>query len=66
MDKETALKKMLHYCNYQERCKKEIIEKMSSMELSNEDENFIIDFLQEEGFIKSCKLLNIIVPGAEN
>lgn len=51
MDKETALKKMLHYCNYQERCKKEIIEKMSSMELSNEDENFIIDFLQEEGFI---------------
>ena len=42
---------MLHYCNYQERCKKEIIEKMSSMELSNEDENFIIDFLQEEGFI---------------
>lgn len=24
---------------------------MSSLELSNEDENFIIDFLQEEGFI---------------
>lgn len=51
MDKETALKKILHYCNYQERCKKEIYAKLSSFELNNDDMNFIVEFLQEEGFI---------------
>ena len=51
MDKETALKKILHYCNYQERCKKEIYDKLNSFELDETDKNFIVDFLQEEGFI---------------
>lgn len=51
MDKETALKKILHYCNYQERCKKEIYAKLSSFELNNDDMNFIVEFLQDEGFI---------------
>ena len=51
MEKETALKKILHYCNYQERCKKEIYAKLSSFELNNDDMNFIVEFLQEEGFI---------------
>lgn len=51
MEKETALKKILHYCNYQERCKKEIYAKLRSFELNNDDMNFIVEFLQEEGFI---------------
>ena len=51
MEKETALKKILHYCNYQERCKKEIYSKLNSFELNNDDMNFIVEFLQEEGFI---------------
>ena len=42
---------MLHYCNYQERCKKEIYAKLRSFELNNDDMNFIVEFLQEEGFI---------------
>ena len=51
MGKETVLKKILHYCNYQERCKKEIYAKLRSFELNNDDMNFIVEFLQEEGFI---------------
>ena len=51
MDKETALKKILHYCNYQGRCKKEIYDKLNSFELDETDKNFIVGFLQEEGFI---------------
>ena len=51
MDKETAFKKILHYCNYQERCKKEIYDKLKSFELEDADKFFIINFLQEEGFI---------------
>lgn len=51
MERDLVLKKMLHYCNYQERCKKEIYAKMSTFDLDDDDKNFIIDFLQEEGFI---------------
>lgn len=51
MERDLALKKILHYCNYQERSKREIYEKLASFELALPDKEFIIDFLQEEGFI---------------
>lgn len=51
MERDLVLKKMLHYCNYQERCKKEIYAKIGTFDLDDDDKNFIIDFLQEEGFI---------------
>lgn len=51
MDKETALKKILHYCDYQDRCKKEIFTKLDTFELDDNDRNFIIDFLDGEGYI---------------
>ena len=34
MDREEALKKLLHYCNYQDRCEKEVITKLNSLELA--------------------------------
>ena len=51
MDKETAIKKILHYCNYQERCRKEIYTKLNSFEIDDADKDFIVGFLQEEGFM---------------
>ena len=51
MYKEIALKKILHYCDYQDRCKKEIFTKLDTFELDDNDRDFIIDFLQDEGFI---------------
>ena len=51
MERDVALKKILHYCDYQDRCKKEIFAKIDSFELSESDKDFIVGFLQDEGYI---------------
>ena len=51
MERDVALKKILHYCDYQDRCKKEIFTKIDSFELSESDKDFIVGFLQDEGYI---------------
>ena len=51
MERDVALKKILHYCDYQDRCKKEIFTKLDSYELSESDKSFIVEFLQDEGYI---------------
>lgn len=51
MERDVALKKILHYCDYQDRCKKEIFAKLNAFELAEDDKNFIVDFLLEEGYI---------------
>ena len=51
MERDVALKKILHYCDYQDRCKKEIFTKLDSFELSESDKSFIVEFLQDEGYI---------------
>lgn len=51
MDRDLALKKILHYCNYQERCLKEIKTKLDFLEISSSDKDFILHFLTEEGFV---------------
>ncbi len=66
MDKFSALKKMLHYCNYQDRCKKEIYDKLKSFELDDADKNFIIDFLQDEGFINDERYCRLYVKSKLN
>ncbi|WP_299313402.1 regulatory protein RecX [uncultured Aquimarina sp.] len=54
-----ALKKMEHYCAYQERCHKDIMNKLSTMKLIPEAKEKIIlhlmehNFLNEERFAKS-------------
>lgn len=51
MNRDVALKKILHYCDYQDRCKKEIFAKLNTFELVDDDRNFIVDFLNDEGYI---------------
>ena len=51
MERDIALKKILHYCDYQDRCKKEIFTKLNSFELADDDRNFIVGFLNDEGYI---------------
>ncbi len=51
MERDVALKKILHYCDYQDRCRKEIFTKLNSFELADDDRNFIVDFLNDEGYI---------------
>ena len=51
MERDVALKKILHYCDYQDRCKKEIFAKLNTFELADNDKDFIVDFLNDEGYI---------------
>jgi regulatory protein len=51
MNRDVALKKILHYCDYQDRCKKEIFAKLNTFELVDDDRNYIVDFLNDEGYI---------------
>lgn len=51
MERDIALKKILHYCDYQDRCKKELFTKLNSLELTDNDRDFIINFLNDEGYI---------------
>ena len=51
MNRDVALKKILHYCDYQDRCKKEIFTKLNTFELTDNDRDFIINFLNDEGYI---------------
>ena len=66
MERETALKKMLHYCDYQDRCKKEIFTKLNTFELTDSDRDFIIEFLQDEGFINDERYCRSFVKGKLN
>ena len=66
MERETALKKMLHYCDYQDRCKKEIFTKLNTFELTDGDRDFIIEFLQDEGFINDERYCRSFVKGKLN
>ena len=66
MERDIALKKMIHYCDYQDRCKKEIFTKLDTFELDDNDRDFIIDFLQEEGFINDERYCRSFVKGKLN
>lgn len=66
MERDIALKKMIHYCDYQDRCKKEIFTKLDTFELDDNDRYFIIGFLKEEGFINDERYCRSFVKGKLN
>ena len=66
MDRDVALKKILHYCDYQDRCKKEIFFKLDSFELNDSDRNFITTFLQDEGYIDDVRYCRSYVKSKLN
>lgn len=66
MERDAALKKMLHYCNYQDRCEKEILSKLNSLEVSESDASFIMNFLREEGFVNDERYCRSFVKGKLN
>lgn len=51
LTKEKALQKMKHYCAYQERCHKEVKEKLYALGVWKKDQNEIITLLIEEDYL---------------
>ena len=66
MERDIALKKMIHYCDYQDRCKKEIFTKLDTFELDDDDRKYIVDFLNDEGFINDERYSRSFVKGKLN
>lgn len=66
MERDIALKKMIHYCDYQDRCKKEIFTKLDTFELDDNDRDFIVTFLNDEGFINDERYCRSFVKGKLN
>ena len=54
---------MIHYCDYQDRCKKEIFTKLNTLELTDDDRDFVIEFLKDEGFINDERYCRSFVKG---
>lgn len=50
-DFDSVLKKILHYCSYQDRCVSEVKTKISTFEISSSDKEKIMQLLINEGFI---------------
>lgn len=51
MSRDTILKKVLHYCSYQDRCTQEVRTKLASFDISDSDKEKIMQVLVDEGFI---------------
>ncbi len=49
------LSKMAHYCSRQERAISEVLLKLRNAPLSQEDNSYIIAFLQKEGFLNETR-----------
>ena len=50
-DFDSVLKKILHYCSYQDRCVSEVKTKISTFEISSSDKEKIMQLLINEGFV---------------
>ncbi|MDB4285991.1 RecX family transcriptional regulator [bacterium] len=61
MDEITS--KLMRYCVYQERCRKEVTEKLREWDLEDEDKEDIITFLEEEGFLNEDRFARAFAGG---
>jgi len=55
MDRETALKKVIHFCNYQERSHQEVEERLLEWGVMEENIPFIIQELEKSDFLNESR-----------
>jgi len=48
---DAILKKVLHFCSYQDRCTSEVRKKLATFDISSSDKEKIMQMLEGEGFI---------------
>lgn len=60
-DFDSVLKKILHYCSYQDRCISEVKTKISTFDISSSDKERIMQLLIDEGFIDDKRFANTFV-----
>lgn len=65
-DFDSVLKKILHYCSYQDRCVSEVKTKISTFEISSSDKERIMQLLINEGFIDDERFAHTFVRSKIN
>lgn len=63
---EEAKKKLEHYCAYQERCHKEVLKKLTKMQMIPEARDHIIVHLLEHNFLNEERYAKAFVSGKFN
>lgn len=51
LNRDMVLKKLLHYCQYQDRCMQEVRTKLTTFDIPSSDKEKIMQVLEDEGFI---------------
>ena len=63
MTREQALQKIKHYCSYQERCHKEVKEKLYGFGLWKKDVEILISQLIEENYLNEERFAQLFAGG---
>ena len=63
LTKEQAFQKIKHYCSYQERCHKEVKEKLYGFKLHKHDVETIIAQLIEENYLNEVRFAQLFAGG---
>ncbi|MBP5796848.1 MAG: RecX family transcriptional regulator [Bacteroidales bacterium] len=63
---DQVLDKMAKYCAYQERCVKDVTEKLKSFELTEKDREAILNYLIENRFVNNERFAHAFVRGKIN
>ena len=63
---DEVLDKMAKYCAYQERCVKDVRDKLKTYDISQEDRNKILDYLLDNRFVNDERFARIFVQSKSN
>ena len=63
---DQILDKMAKYCAYQERCVKDVRDKLKTFDLSQEEQDKILDYLLDNRFVSNKRFVQSFVRGKVN
>ena len=63
---DQVLDKMAKYCAYQERCVKDVTDKLKTFDLSDQDRETILNYLIDNRFVNDERFANAFVRGKIN
>ncbi len=63
---DQVLDKMAKYCAYQERCVKDVTEKLKTFELTQKEKDEILDYLIDNRFVNNTRFVQAFVKGKIN
>ena len=63
---DQVLDKMAKYCAYQERCLKDVVDKMKAFDLNEDDKKEILNYLIDNRFVDNERFVRSFVRGKVN